>query len=160
METHPMNLHTLTPRPRATQADDGRTDLECEIRRHVHALERGVWKDLDHRGQIVSAVEELQREIELREQGLDPTFAAACRAADARFAPASPAAPAAPKEKPPSPLPLVNMTTWDGEPVPDQDWAVVNRIPRRQCVLFSGEGSAGKSTAQLHLSAAHVLGRD
>jgi RecA-family ATPase len=26
--------------------------------------------------------------------------------------------------------------------------------------LFSGEGAAGKSTVQLHLSAAHVLGRD
>ena len=33
-------------------------------------------------------------------------------------------------------------------------------LPRRQCVLFSGEGAAGKSTVLLHLSAAHVLGRD
>src|SRR5262249_34979237 len=40
------------------------------------------------------------------------------------------------------------------------DWVVQNRIPRRQCVLFSGEGAAGKSTEQLHLSAAQVLGRD
>jgi RecA-family ATPase len=37
---------------------------------------------------------------------------------------------------------------------------VLNRIPLRQTVLFSGEGAAGKSTEQLHLSAAHVLGRD
>jgi hypothetical protein len=73
---------------------------------------------------------------------------------------AKPAATALTKEEPPSPLPRVNMATWDTEPVPEQDWAVVNRIPRRQCILFSGEGAAGKSTVQLHLSAAHVLGRD
>jgi len=58
------------------------------------------------------------------------------------------------------PLAFVEMSTWDSEPVPEQDWVVLNRIPRQQCVLFSGEGSAGKSTVQLHLSAAHVLGRD
>jgi AAA domain len=58
------------------------------------------------------------------------------------------------------PLPFINMSKWDDEPIPEQDWAVYNRIPRRQCVLFSGEGAAGKSTEQLHLSAAHVLGRD
>jgi len=62
-------------------------------------------------------------------------------------------------EQPP-PLPFVNMSTWDSEPVPEQDWTVLNRVPCRQCVLFSGEGAAGKSTVQLNLSAAHVLGRD
>jgi RecA-family ATPase len=63
-------------------------------------------------------------------------------------------------KEPQPPLPYVDMSTWDTDPVPEQDWAVLNRIPRRQCVLFSGEGAAGKSTLQLHLSAAHVLGRD
>jgi RecA-family ATPase len=63
-----------------------------------------------------------------------------------------------PEQRPP--LPFVNMSTWDSEPIPEQDWTVLNRIPCRQCVLFSGEGAAGKSTVQLHLSAAHVLGRD
>jgi RecA-family ATPase len=58
------------------------------------------------------------------------------------------------------PLPFIDMSSWDNEPVPEQDWVVLNRIPRQQCVLFSGEGAAGKSTVQLHLSAAHVLGRD
>jgi len=57
-------------------------------------------------------------------------------------------------------LPFIDMTGWDDMPVPDQEWAVLNRIPLRQCALFSGEGSAGKSTTQLHLSAATVLGRD
>jgi RecA-family ATPase len=63
-------------------------------------------------------------------------------------------------ESPSEPLPWIDMSTWDTEPVPEQEWVVPNRIPRGQCVLFSGEGAAGKSTEQLHLSAAHVLGRD
>jgi RecA-family ATPase len=58
------------------------------------------------------------------------------------------------------PLPFVDMSNWDSEPVPDQDWAVLNRIPLRQAALFSGEGAAGKSTIALHLCAAHALGRD
>ena len=64
------------------------------------------------------------------------------------------------QQEPPPPLPFINMSTWDTEPIPEQDWIVLSRIPRRQCVLFSGQGAAGKSTVQLHLSAAHVLGRD
>lgn len=62
-------------------------------------------------------------------------------------------------EQPP-PLPFIDMSKWDNETVPQQQWAVLNRIPLRQCVLFSGEGAAGKSTVELHRSAAHVLGRD
>jgi RecA-family ATPase len=50
------------------------------------------------------------------------------------------------------------MSRWDFEPTPDQEWTVPDRIPRRECVLFSGEGGAGKSIEQLHLSAASVLG--
>lgn len=67
-------------------------------------------------------------------------------------------APQPPAEPPP--LPFINMATWDSEPVPQQQWTVLNRIPRRQVALFSGEGSAGKSTVELHRSVAHVLGRD
>jgi RecA-family ATPase len=63
------------------------------------------------------------------------------------------------QEKCPS-LSFINLSNWDNEPVPDQDWIVRDRIPCRQCVLFSGEGAAGKSTLQLQLSAAHVLARD
>src|SRR5262249_7142384 len=58
------------------------------------------------------------------------------------------------------PLPFINMSNWDNEPISEQEWAVFNRIPLRQCVLFSGEGAAGKSILQLQLSAAHVLARD
>jgi RecA-family ATPase len=52
------------------------------------------------------------------------------------------------------------MSRWDYEPAPDQEWSVFNRIPLRQCTLFSGEGGAGKSLTQLHLSVATVLERD
>jgi RecA-family ATPase len=74
------------------------------------------------------------------------------------------AASTAPATPPPSslppPLPFVNMSNWDNEPVPEQEWAVFNRIPLKQCVLFSGEGAAGKSTLFLQQSAAHVVARD
>ena len=65
-----------------------------------------------------------------------------------------------PPARPPPPLTYVDMSAWDSEPVPEQQWVVSNRIPRRQSVLFSGEVAAGKSTVQLHLSAAHVIARD
>jgi RecA-family ATPase len=61
---------------------------------------------------------------------------------------------------PRTPLRWINMSNWDNEPVPEQEWAVLNRIPLRQTALFSGEGAAGKSTIGLHLCAAHALGRD
>src|SRR5262249_51048233 len=64
------------------------------------------------------------------------------------------------KTTPPPVLPWINMSSWDSEPVPEQDWAVLDRIPLRQVTLFSGEGAAGKSTEQVHLSAAHALARD
>jgi RecA-family ATPase len=54
-----------------------------------------------------------------------------------------------------SPLPIVDMSNWDNEPVPEQEWTVFNRIPRRQVTLYSGEGGAGKSMKILHLCAAH-----
>jgi RecA-family ATPase len=57
-------------------------------------------------------------------------------------------------------LVFIDMSRWDDEPTPEQEWIVYNRIPRRECVLFSGEGGAGKSIEQLHLSVAAVLERD
>ena len=58
------------------------------------------------------------------------------------------------------PLPFINMANWDNELVPEQEWAVLDRIPLGQTTLFTGEGGYGKSTVQLHLCAAHTLGRD
>lgn len=66
----------------------------------------------------------------------------------------------APEPAQPRSLPFIDMTKWDTEPVPEQAWAVRDRIPLLQVTLFSGEGAAGKSTEQLHLSAAHALARD
>jgi hypothetical protein len=58
------------------------------------------------------------------------------------------------------PLPLVDMSKWDYEPVPRREWAVSDRIPLRQTTLHSGQGAVGKSLIELHRSVAHVLGRD
>jgi RecA-family ATPase len=54
----------------------------------------------------------------------------------------------------------VNMHHWDHIAVPEPDWTVFNRIPRRQTTLFSGEGAMGKSTLLLQLCAAHVVAKD
>jgi RecA-family ATPase len=64
------------------------------------------------------------------------------------------------KEPPLLPLPYINMSNWDKEPVPEQEWGVFNRFPLRQTAVFSGEGAGGKSTLALQLGVAHVLGRD
>jgi RecA-family ATPase len=58
------------------------------------------------------------------------------------------------------PFPFVDTSRWRTEQPPDREWAVPDRIPRRQVALFSGEGAAGKSTILLHECAAHVLARD
>jgi RecA-family ATPase len=57
-------------------------------------------------------------------------------------------------------LPFINMSAWDDEPPPEQEWAVHGRIPLLQAALFSGEGGSGKSTIFLHECVAHALGRD
>jgi RecA-family ATPase len=57
------------------------------------------------------------------------------------------------------PLPFINISNWDNEPLPEREWAVPKRIPLRQTALLSGEGK-GKSYVTLHLCVAHVLGRD
>jgi RecA-family ATPase len=59
-----------------------------------------------------------------------------------------------------APFPWLDMSTWDSEPVPEREWAVLGRIPLRQVALFSGDGAVGKSTVDLQLSVAHVLGGD
>lgn len=64
------------------------------------------------------------------------------------------------EQRPPLQLPFINMQTWDACPVPEQDWIVRDRLPRRQATLFSGEGAIGKSTTMLYLSAACALGKD
>jgi RecA-family ATPase len=63
-------------------------------------------------------------------------------------------------ESEPGPLPFLDMSCWDEQPVPVREWAVFERIPMRQVTLLSGEGAVGKSILELQRAVAHVLGRD
>ncbi len=65
---------------------------------------------------------------------------------------------AMPAEVPP--LPWINMSDWDGSPIPDRKWAIRNRVPLNQAGLFSGEGGTGKSLIELMKDVAHVAGKD
>jgi RecA-family ATPase len=58
------------------------------------------------------------------------------------------------------PAPFIDTARWRSEDPPSREWAVPDRIPRRQVALFSGEGAAGKSTILLHECAAHALDRE
>jgi RecA-family ATPase len=66
----------------------------------------------------------------------------------------------APESRPEVPLQFIDVARWHGQPVPDREWCVLNRIPMRNVTLFSGEGAIGKSIVSLQLSVAHVLGKD
>jgi len=61
---------------------------------------------------------------------------------------------------PRTPIKWIDMSTWDGEPTPEREWFIRDRIPVRQPTLFSGEGAVGKSLLTLHLLVATALGRD
>jgi RecA-family ATPase len=54
----------------------------------------------------------------------------------------------------------LDMSNWDTEPLPERQWAIVNRVPLNQAGLFSGEGGTGKSIIELHKNVAHFAGRD
>jgi RecA-family ATPase len=64
------------------------------------------------------------------------------------------------------PVPVVpslrwlDMSAWDGESLPQRQWAIKDRVPLNQAGLFSGEGGTGKSIIELTKNCAHVLGRD
>src|SRR5262249_33922906 len=61
---------------------------------------------------------------------------------------------------PPPPLRWIDMSNWDREPVPEREWAMLNRVPLRQAGLFSGEGGTGKSIIEITKDIAHVTGKD
>ena len=68
-----------------------------------------------------------------------------------------------PDQAPPSqrqPLPWLDMSNWDREPVPQRKWAIRDRVPLNQAGLFSGEGGTGKSIIELMKNVAHVTGKD
>jgi len=55
-------------------------------------------------------------------------------------------------------LNIINISTWDDEPVPQQDYSVPDRIPVGHTTMLSGEGGGGKSIIFLQLAIAHALG--
>jgi RecA-family ATPase len=68
---------------------------------------------------------------------------------------------APPEEKPKlEPLPWLDMSNWDKEPIPERKWAIRDRVPLNQAGLFSGEGGTGKSIVELMKDVAHVGAKD
>jgi RecA-family ATPase len=64
------------------------------------------------------------------------------------------------EQRKPAPFEWLDYATWANEPTPKYEWSVHDRFPLRQTVLLSGQGGAGKSLLLLHLTLAHVLGRE
>ena len=58
------------------------------------------------------------------------------------------------------PIQWLDMSSWDNEPRPQRQWAILNRVPLNQAGLFSGEGGAGKSIIEMMKDVAHVAGKD
>jgi RecA-family ATPase len=54
----------------------------------------------------------------------------------------------------------LDMSGWDGQPIPERKWAIKDRVPLNQAGLFSGEGGTGKSILELMKNVAHVTGKD
>src|SRR4051794_15339243 len=48
----------------------------------------------------------------------------------------------------------------DDTTIPEREWGVRGRFPRRNVALLSGHGGAGKSVLLLQLMVAHILGAD
>jgi len=63
-------------------------------------------------------------------------------------------------ELPSPPLARTDLALYDTEPIPEREWGVRDRFPRRNVALLSGEGAIGKSITLLQLAVAHVIGRD
>ena len=94
----------------------------------------------------------------LREEGPDGLRDAIDKAA--RKKKASEHAPGKDNGEAPPQLVRLDLARYDTEPIPEREWGVRDRFPRRTVALLSGEGSVGKSILFLQLAAAHVLPRD
>jgi RecA-family ATPase len=64
----------------------------------------------------------------------------------------------APTETPP--LVFIDLTAWEGQPVPERQWAVLDRVPDGEVTLLSGEGAIGKSLILKQLAVATVTAKD
>lgn len=62
--------------------------------------------------------------------------------------------------RPSEPLVFLEPAEWAGEPVPEQQWLVHNRIPRPAVTILSGDGGTGKSLIALQLASANIRGAD
>jgi hypothetical protein len=70
-----------------------------------------------------------------------------------------PSAPETPSFVSPSDsLEFINPATWEGQPVPEREWLVGERIPVGNVCLLSGDGAIGKTTIALQLAAAIACG--
>lgn len=54
----------------------------------------------------------------------------------------------------------LDMSSWDGQPLPERLWSIKDRVPLNQAGLFSGEGGTGKSIIELMKDVAHVAGKE
>jgi RecA-family ATPase len=54
----------------------------------------------------------------------------------------------------------LDLAPYDTTPIPPRQWGVPERFPRRNVVLLSGHGGAGKSILLLQLAVAHVASAD
>ncbi|MCS3496195.1 RecA-family ATPase [Bradyrhizobium japonicum] len=57
-------------------------------------------------------------------------------------------------------LDRIDLARYDTEEIPEREWGVRDRFPRRNVATLSGEGAVGKSIVLLQLAVAHVLGKD
>ena len=55
-------------------------------------------------------------------------------------------------------LGLIDVTKWEGQPIPRRDWLVENFIPMRNVTLLTGDGGLGKSTLLVQLMTSASLG--
>jgi RecA-family ATPase len=121
---------------------------ECEIKRRIRLLERGVG-GLDGYYENIGACDQIEVEIEQILERRSNGNVVDWDRLDAER-----------KARKPEPMQWLDMSTWDDEPRPEREWAILNRVPLHQAGLFSGEGGAGKSIIELMKDVAHVTGKD
>ncbi len=55
-------------------------------------------------------------------------------------------------------LGLIDVTKWEGQPIPQRNWLVEKLIPMRNVTLLTGDGGLGKSTLLVQLMTSTSLG--
>jgi RecA-family ATPase len=57
-------------------------------------------------------------------------------------------------------LDFIDLTAWEGLPVPERQWAILDRVPDGEVTLLSGEGAIGKSLILKQAAVATVTAKD